>query len=161
MSKEQLEAIAEGYGVKNVKKLDAEHLAYSILDSQATVESLKPAPEKPAQRKRGRPRKSEPAQAAEPKAEEAPKPAKPAKPAETEQPRKEEAASSKTGKKGRSRTKTAAKAEPAPVEAAPAGEPASVKYYTVDGKQTLNPQGITIKVESWANGYVKVSKIVK
>ena len=49
----------------------------------------------------------------------------------------------------------------ATVEAAPAGEPTSVKYYTVDGKQTLNPQGITIKVESWANGYVKVSKIVK
>ena len=47
------------------------------------------------------------------------------------------------------------------VEAAPAGEPASVKYYTVDGKQTLNPQGITIKVETWANGYVKVSKVVK
>lgn len=49
----------------------------------------------------------------------------------------------------------------ATVEAAPVGEPTSVKYYTVDGKQTLNPQGITIKVESWANGYVKVSKIVK
>ena len=49
----------------------------------------------------------------------------------------------------------------ATVEAAPAGEPTSVKYYTVDGKQTLNPQGITIKVESWANGYVKVSKVVK
>ena len=49
----------------------------------------------------------------------------------------------------------------ATVEAAPAGEPASVKYYTVDGKQTLNPQGITIKVETWANGYVKVSKVVK
>lgn len=47
------------------------------------------------------------------------------------------------------------------VEAAPAGEPTSVKYYTVDGKQTLNPQGITIKVETWANGYVKVSKVVK
>ncbi len=47
------------------------------------------------------------------------------------------------------------------VEAAPAGEPSSVRYYTVDGKLTLNPQGITIKVESWANGYVKVSKIVK
>ena len=47
------------------------------------------------------------------------------------------------------------------VEAAPAGEPASVKYYTVDGKQTLNPQGITIKVETWANGYVKVSKVIK
>ena len=47
------------------------------------------------------------------------------------------------------------------VEAAPAGEPSSVKYYTLDGKQTLNPQGITIKVESWANGYVKVSKFVK
>lgn len=47
------------------------------------------------------------------------------------------------------------------VEAAPAGEPTSVKYYTVDGKQTLNPQGITIKVESWANGYMKVSKVVK
>ncbi len=49
----------------------------------------------------------------------------------------------------------------AEVEAAPAGEPSSVQYFTVDGKQTLNPQGITIKVESWANGYVKVSKIVK
>ena len=49
----------------------------------------------------------------------------------------------------------------ATVEAAPAGEPTSVKYYTVDGKQTLNPQGITIKVESWANGYMKVSKVVK
>ena len=49
----------------------------------------------------------------------------------------------------------------ATVEAAPAGEPTSVKYYTVDGKQTLNPQGITIKVESWANGYVKVSKVMK
>ena len=49
----------------------------------------------------------------------------------------------------------------APVEAAPAGEPASVKYYTIDGKQTLNPQGITIKVETWANGYVKVSKVIK
>lgn len=47
------------------------------------------------------------------------------------------------------------------VEAAPAGEPASVKYYTIDGKQTLNPQGITIKVETWANGYVKVSKVIK
>ena len=49
----------------------------------------------------------------------------------------------------------------ATVEAAPAGEPTSVKYYTIDGKQTLNPQGITIKVESWANGYMKVSKVVK
>ena len=49
----------------------------------------------------------------------------------------------------------------ATVEAAPAGEPTSVKYYTVDGKQTLNPQGITIKVESWGNGYMKVSKVVK
>ena len=65
MSKEQLEAIAEGYGVKNAKKLDAENLAYSILDSQAKVESLKPTPEKPAQRKRGRPRKNETPSSAE------------------------------------------------------------------------------------------------
>ncbi|MDO4991511.1 MAG: hypothetical protein Q4E26_00965 [Prevotellaceae bacterium] len=45
--------------------------------------------------------------------------------------------------------------------AAPAGEPATVQYFGIDGKPTLNPQGVTIKVESWANGFVKISKVVK
>ena len=42
MSKEQLEAIAVEHGVKNVKKMDEENLAYAILDAEAKEESLKP-----------------------------------------------------------------------------------------------------------------------
>lgn len=45
------------------------------------------------------------------------------------------------------------------VAAAPAGAPINVQYFGIDGKQTLNPQGVTIKVESWANGFVKISKV--
>lgn len=45
--------------------------------------------------------------------------------------------------------------------ATPAGAPINVQYFGIDGKPTLNPQGVTIKVESWANGFVKISKVVK
>ena len=42
----------------------------------------------------------------------------------------------------------------------PAGEPSSVKYYTIDGKQTRNPKGVAIKVATWKNGFTKISKVV-
>ena len=52
----------------------------------------------------------------------------------------------------------AASIENAP--AAPAGEPASVAYFDLSGRQVAKPQGVAIKVERWANGYTKVSKVV-
>lgn len=47
------------------------------------------------------------------------------------------------------------------VELAPEGN-AVVTYYDLTGKRVANPTGVTIKVESYKNGYMKVSKqIVK
>ena len=46
------------------------------------------------------------------------------------------------------------------VEAAPEGEPVSVSYYDLSGKKTSQPSGITIKVETYKNGYMKVSKAI-
>lgn len=78
MSREQLETIANEHKIKGIKKLDDEHLAYAILDAEATEESVKPVPEKPKAR-RGRPAKTakaeEPAVAKEVK-EETPAPKK-------------------------------------------------------------------------------------
>ncbi|MDO5443794.1 MAG: hypothetical protein Q4G10_09000, partial [Bacteroidia bacterium] len=55
MSREQLESIASEHSVKNIKKLDDENLAYSILDAEAKEESLKPSnnskPAKPRAKK--------------------------------------------------------------------------------------------------------------
>lgn len=56
MGREQLETIAEGLQIKNIKKLTDENLSYAILDAQATAASQEPI-EKP-KGKRGRPRKS-------------------------------------------------------------------------------------------------------
>ena len=58
MSREQLEEIAARHSIKNIKKLDIEILAFSILDAEAKEESLKPVPDKPKAR-RGRPAKPE------------------------------------------------------------------------------------------------------
>ena len=76
MSEEQLRSLAETLNVKNAKKLDKAALGYAILDAEAVIESQKPAENKPAARKRGRPRKEK---------EEVPTPAKQpaAAPAET------------------------------------------------------------------------------
>lgn len=52
----------------------------------------------------------------------------------------------------------AASIENAP--AAPEGAPASVVYYDLSGRQVAQPQGVAIKVEKWANGYTKISKVV-
>jgi len=76
MSREQLETIANEHSVKGVKKLDNENLAYSILDAEATAESLKPILDKKG--RRGRPKKDakpadKPAEKPVEKQEEAPK----------------------------------------------------------------------------------------
>ena len=110
MTREQLESIAAEHGVKNVKKMDMEPLAFAILDAEAKEESLKPVPDKP-KAKRGRPKKE--SSAAPKAAPEAVKPAPEAKPAEASKP---------AGKKAK--TKAAppkeAEAKAAPAEAAPA-----------------------------------------
>ena len=43
---------------------------------------------------------------------------------------------------------------------APEGEPVNVSYYDLTGKQVSTPSGITIKVDTYKNGYMKVSKIL-
>ena len=108
MTREQLETIAAGHGVKNVKKMDMEPLAFAILDAEAKEESLKPAPDKP-KTKRGRPKKAE-----------APKPATPKPEAEEEKPAAE--TPKPAAKKTRTKAKPAPAKEPeaAPAEAAPA-----------------------------------------
>ena len=42
MSREQLESVATGLNLKNIKKKDDQDLAFDILDAQAKAESLKP-----------------------------------------------------------------------------------------------------------------------
>lgn len=80
MGREQLETIAEGLQIKNIKKLTDENLSYAILDAQATAASQEPI-EKP-KGKRGRSRKSnlpeqaKPAVKEEKRAEEKQAPAK-------------------------------------------------------------------------------------
>lgn len=44
--------------------------------------------------------------------------------------------------------------------AAPEGEPVAVVYYDLNGAMTTTPSGITIKVATYANGFVKVSKVL-
>ena len=85
MSREQLEEIAKGLGIKFTKKTDNENLAYAILDAEAKLASTQPDPEKPAPKKRGRKPK-----ALKETAEEAGKPAKTENTAKPEQAAKAE-----------------------------------------------------------------------
>lgn len=41
---------------------------------------------------------------------------------------------------------------------APEGQPVSVRYYNVNGAAVAHPSGVTIQVETYKNGYVKVTK---
>ena len=89
MTREQLEAIAAGYNIKSINKLDSENLAYAIIDAQALEEAKKPSAEKPKAR-RGRPpkvKKDEATPAAE-KAQSAQENADAAKPASANQARR-------------------------------------------------------------------------
>ncbi|MCH3941457.1 MAG: transcription termination factor Rho [Bacteroidales bacterium] len=87
MSIDELQSIAQKYNVKNFKKLDAENLAFAILDAQASEISHNPVPEAPAKKKRGRPKK-----VADAKQKEEFKPAveKPEQPKAEEKPQEQE-----------------------------------------------------------------------
>ena len=96
MELEELQALASNLGMKSFKRMGKDDLVYAILDEEAR-QNAQNAPEKPAQKKRGRPKKSESEkvvvkkEAAEsekkaPKAEEEKPAAEPAK----EQPQKKE-----------------------------------------------------------------------
>ena len=136
MSKEQLESIAAEHGIKNAKKLDAEPLAFAILDAEAKEESLKPTVEKTRTRKNTRSKKSgaapaEVSPAEKPASEDKPKQKsqrKPkAQPAAEEPKASEEAAQpqdadaqQKPAQQRRKRTGKAAPAEDKPQDAKPA-----------------------------------------
>lgn len=42
----------------------------------------------------------------------------------------------------------------------PEGEPVSISYYDLSGKKVSRPNGITIKVDTYKNGFMKVSKVL-
>ncbi|MCQ2165419.1 MAG: transcription termination factor Rho [Bacteroidales bacterium] len=116
MSREQLEAIAQEHKIKNIKKLDMENLAFSILDAEAKAESLKPT-ESPKP-KRGRPRKNT---------------AAPEKEAETEAKPAEDKASEpkqEAGKKQRQQRQGKKSEKPAETAAAPEVKPEAPKEET-------------------------------
>ena len=46
MSEEQLRSLADSLNIKGAKKMDLPTLGYAILDTQAEIESRKPAPPK-------------------------------------------------------------------------------------------------------------------
>ena len=130
MSEEQLRALGEKLNIKGAAKMDLPTLGYTILDTEAIIESQKPAEPKPAAKKRGRPKK-EASKPVEAKPEVKPE----AKP-ETPEPVVEEAP--KAPKKRGRKPKAAAVAEaPAAVEQQ-AEEKAEVKAEEVDGKQFIH-----------------------
>ena len=59
MSEEQLRALGEKLNIKGAAKMDLPTLGFTILDTEAVIESQKPAEPKPA-KKRGRPKKEAP-----------------------------------------------------------------------------------------------------
>ena len=68
MSEDQLRTLAEDLGIKTTKKMNAEALAYAILDQEAVITSKQPAPQT-EKRKRGRPKKSAAQEEKQPAAE--------------------------------------------------------------------------------------------
>ena len=68
MDVEQLVALASELGIKGFKKMEKDDLVYSILDEEAR-KNAQNVPEKPVQKKRGRPRKDEKVEKAEVKSE--------------------------------------------------------------------------------------------
>lgn len=98
MSREELESVAKELNVKVSKRISSEKLAWSILDAQAIIESVKPEVKEVKKARRGRPAKQPKAE--EPKPEAVVKPAAEPKPAKAEAkaepvPAKEPAAESK------------------------------------------------------------------
>ena len=58
MELEQLQDLATKLGMKSFKRMGKDDLVYAILDEEAR-QNAQNVPEKPAQKKRGRPKKSE------------------------------------------------------------------------------------------------------
>ncbi|MDO5443596.1 MAG: transcription termination factor Rho [Bacteroidia bacterium] len=116
MSREQLEAIALEHGVKNIKKLDEENLAYSILDAEAKEESLKPANNtKPARSRAKKASAEKPAEEDKPKQQPQPKKQKAAVAAEEKPAAAEnEAQAEPAAKQPRQQKPKAAKPKPQP-----------------------------------------------
>jgi transcription termination factor Rho len=112
MSIDELQSIAQKYNVKNYKKLDAENLAFAILDAQASEISHNPVPEAPAKKKRGRPRKTtaeKPKEAAKPEVKKTDKPEAEQKPEKSDaKPKAEGEEKAPRAKRGR-KPKQAAK----------------------------------------------------
>ena len=105
MSEAELRALGEKLNIKGAKKMDLAQLGFTILDTEAIIESQKPTEPKPAAKKRGRPKKEAPKAEAKPAAE--PKPeVKPEEP-KAEQPKPEQQP------KKRGRKPKAAEAKPA------------------------------------------------
>ena len=65
MSEQELRALGEKLNIKGAKKMDLAQLGFTILDTEAIIESQKPTEPKPAAKKRGRPKKEAPKAEAE------------------------------------------------------------------------------------------------
>ena len=133
MSEEQLRALGEKLNIKGAAKMDLPTLGFTILDTEAIIESQKPAEPKPA-KKRGRPKK----EAAKPAAEQPKQEAKPEVKPETPAPVAEEAP--KTPKKRGRKPKAVVEAEAAAAQAVVEQTPkqAEKKPEEVDGKQFIH-----------------------
>ena len=128
MDVEQLKALASELGIKGFKKMEKDDLVYSILDEEARKNAVN-VPEKPVQKKRGRPKKGEKVEKIETKSEQekvevveeqAPVPV-PAQPQAQEKQPKKQQSQQKKGRKAKNQqeaqveTKPQAVAEEAPV----------------------------------------------
>ena len=114
MSEEQLRTIAESLDIKGWKKMDRATLGFAILDTEAVIESQKPASQPDTKtRKRGRPKKGD-APAAEKAAPAAPKEGKetPAAPEEQAEKKETPAKHKATRKKAAPATEDAAAPQP-------------------------------------------------
>ena len=132
MSREQLEEIAKGLGIKFTKKTDNENLAYEILDAEAKLASTQPDPEKPAPKKRGRKPKAQkesevPKEAEAPKKAEAPVEPVSEEPEKDNEPAAEAAkpAAKKRGRKPKAQKESEATAEKPQTESAAASKPSA------------------------------------
>ena len=138
MNREQLESIANDLGIKGIKKLDNENLAYQILDAEARQESVKPAPEnnKPKAR-RGRPANNKKAEAE----------AKPEEAAPKAEPKQEKPAEKATGRKQKA-PKAESPAPEKPVQEAAAAEKPQQQEQPAPKKRGRKPKNAVPEAEA-------------
>ena len=153
MDVEQLMALAAELGIKGFKKMEKETLVYSILDEEARKNALN-VPEKPVQKKRGRPKKGEKVEKAEVKTEQvkeevvevqAPAPV-PEQPQAQEKQPKQQAQQKKKSRKSKTQQEPQAEAKPQPAEETVAAVPTEA----VENVKTEKPEKAE-KLEKPAN----------